>query len=86
MEDDESGVNSVSPPIYSTSAENPNSAGEITPPLEPEITRPSGTKASGGRTAEEMENFEVDPVPFVPEGMNVEDRARPARGRIIITT
>jgi hypothetical protein len=31
-----------------------------------------------------MANFEVDPAPFVPEGMNVEDWARPARGRIII--
>jgi hypothetical protein len=33
-----------------------------------------------------MANFEVDPTPFVPEGMNVEDWARPARGRIIIAT
>jgi hypothetical protein len=31
-----------------------------------------------------MANFEVDPAPFVSEGMNVEDWARPARGRIII--
>jgi hypothetical protein len=85
VEGDESGVNSVSPPIYSTSAENPNSDGELAPPLELEITRPSGTKAFGGRTAEEMANFEVDPTPFIPEGMNIEDWARPTRGRIIIT-
>jgi hypothetical protein len=32
-----------------------------------------------------MANFEVDPTPFIPEGMNVEDWARPTRGRIIIT-
>jgi hypothetical protein len=32
-----------------------------------------------------MANFEVDPAPFIPEGMNVEDWARPARGRIVIT-
>jgi hypothetical protein len=31
-----------------------------------------------------MANFEVDPAPFLPEGMNVEDWARPTRGRIII--
>jgi hypothetical protein len=31
-----------------------------------------------------MANFVVDPVPFVPTGLEVEDWARPARGRIII--
>jgi hypothetical protein len=86
VEDDESGVNSVSPPIYSASVENPNINGELTPPLDPEAPRPSSTEALGGKTTEEMANFEVDPTPFVPEGMNVEDWARPARGRIIITT
>jgi hypothetical protein len=85
VEDDESGVNSVSPPIYSASVENPNSNEELTPPLEPKTSRPSSTKASGGKTTEEMANFEVDPTPFVPEGMNVEDWARPACGRIVIT-
>jgi hypothetical protein len=76
VEDDESGVNSVSPPIYSASVENPNNNGELAPPLEPETSRPSSTKASGGKTTEEMANFEVDHAPFVPEGMNVEDWAR----------
>jgi hypothetical protein len=33
-----------------------------------------------------MANIEVDPAPFVPKGMNVEDWARPTRGRIVITT
>jgi hypothetical protein len=65
--------------------ENPNSNGELAPPLEPEAPRPSSTEALGGKTTKEMANFEVDPAPFVPEGMNVEDWARPARGRIVIT-
>jgi hypothetical protein len=86
VEDDESGVNSVSPPIYSASVENPNGSGELAPPLEPEAPRPSSTEASGDQITEGMENFKVYPTtPFVPKGMNVEDWARPARGRIIIT-
>jgi hypothetical protein len=85
VEDDESGVNSVSPPIYSAFVENPNSNGELAPPLEPEAPRPSSIEAPGDKTTEGMANFEVDPTPFVLEGMNVEDWARPARGRIIIT-
>jgi hypothetical protein len=31
-----------------------------------------------------MANFAVDPAPFVPEGLEVEDWARHARGRIVI--
>jgi hypothetical protein len=31
-----------------------------------------------------MANFVVDPAPFVPEGLELEDWARPARGRIVI--
>jgi hypothetical protein len=82
--DDEAGDNSVSPPIYSASTENPNSNGELASPLAPELPRSSSTEAPSGKVTEEMANFEVDPAPFVPEGMNVEDWARPARGRIII--
>jgi hypothetical protein len=82
--DDESGGNSVSPPIYSASAKNPNSNGELASPLAPESPRSSSTEAPSGEVTEEMVNFEVDPAPFVPEGMNVEDWARPARGRIIV--
>jgi hypothetical protein len=83
-EDDESGSNSVSPPIYSASAENPNGNGELASPLALESPRSSSTEAPSGEVTEEMVNFEVDPAPFIPEGMNVEDWARPARGRIII--
>jgi hypothetical protein len=83
-EDDESGGNSVLLPIYSASVENPNSNGELAPPLEPDTPRSSSTEAPSGEGTEGMANFEVDPAPFVPEGMNVEDWARPARGRIII--
>jgi hypothetical protein len=31
-----------------------------------------------------MANFLVNPDPFVPDGLGIEDWARPARGRIII--
>jgi hypothetical protein len=31
-----------------------------------------------------MENFAVDPAPFVPEGLEIEDWACPARGQIVI--
>jgi hypothetical protein len=31
-----------------------------------------------------MANFAVDPTQFVPEGLEIEDWARPARGRIVI--
>jgi hypothetical protein len=84
LEDDESGGNSVSPPIYSASVENPNSNGELASPLEPETPRSSSTEAPSGEVTDGMANFEVDPAPFVPEEMNVEDWARPTRGRIII--
>jgi hypothetical protein len=32
-----------------------------------------------------MANFPVNPDPFVPDGLGIEDWARPARGRIIIS-
>ena len=32
-----------------------------------------------------MANFAVNPAPFVPDGLEVEDWARPARGRIIVS-
>jgi hypothetical protein len=31
-----------------------------------------------------MANFVVDPAPFVPEGLEIEDWAHPARSRIVI--
>jgi hypothetical protein len=31
-----------------------------------------------------MANFVVDPTPFLPEGLEIEDWVRPARGRIVI--
>jgi hypothetical protein len=34
---------------------------------------------------EEMANFAVNPDPFVPDGLEIEDWASPARGRIIIS-
>jgi hypothetical protein len=37
-----------------------------------------------GHEQERMANFEVNPVSFVPEGMNVKDWARPTHGIIII--
>jgi hypothetical protein len=32
-----------------------------------------------------MAKFPVNPDPFVPDGLGIEDWARPARGRIIIS-
>jgi hypothetical protein len=32
-----------------------------------------------------MANFAVNPDPYVPDGLKIEDWARPARGRIIIS-
>jgi hypothetical protein len=46
------------------------------------LNQDSSPPAKCGSGEDEMANFEVDPFPFVPEGMNMEEWARPARGRI----
>jgi hypothetical protein len=49
--DEESGGNSVSPPMHSTSIENPNCFGVLASPLAPESPRSSSTEAPSGEVA-----------------------------------
>lgn len=71
---------SVSSPIRHSATENPLS------PSEPELHSPALSSPATGQDDGGMANFDDDPTPFVPEGINVEDWAWPARGRIIIAT
>lgn len=72
-------AHNISSPIRSFVIENPTPASESlsfrfdssVPPSSPED--------------DHMTNFAVDPTPFVPDGLEVEDWARPARERIIIS-
>jgi hypothetical protein len=81
IEYQETGSYSVSPP-NSRTLENPNLS-LASPALEsvPHYCNPPSQEAP---PEAEMANFAVDPAPFVPEGLEVEDWARPARGRIVI--
>ena len=54
-----------------TSTVNP-----VTPPSPP---------AEAQHPAAAMANFEVNPTPYVPMGMDIEQWARPARGRMVIS-
>jgi hypothetical protein len=81
IEYQEAGSYSVSPP-NSRTPENLNLSPE-SPALEsaPHNCNPPSQEAP---PEAEMANFVVDPAPFVPEGLEIEDWARPARDRIVI--
>lgn len=88
LESEEPGANSESPP-------NPLT---VLNPID-NSALPSGLCASEPATLhtesllplendqeeEDMANFAVNPEPFVPDGLEVEDWARPAHGRIIVS-
>jgi hypothetical protein len=71
--------NSVSPPIHRSATANPLSSSK------PELRSPAPSSPAAGQGDGDVANFDVDPVPFVPEGMNVMVWAQPARGRIIFS-
>jgi hypothetical protein len=77
----ESGSYSVSPP-NSPTPENPNLC-PASPALEtaPLFCNPPSQEAP---PEAEMAYFAVDLAPFVPEGLEIEDWARPARGRVVV--
>jgi hypothetical protein len=81
IEYQETGSYRVSPP-NSRTPENSNLC-PVSPALEsvPLYCNPPSQEAL---PEAEMANFAVDPAPFVLEGLEIEDWARPARGRIVI--
>lgn len=89
VENEEPVANSISPPIPSEGEEeNPTPCATSHPsskasaPLHPVFSvHPS---SEDDQVKEDMANFAVDPAPFVPHGLEVEDWVRPARGRIIV--
>ena len=46
---------------------------------------PPSPPAEAQHPAAAMANFEVNPTPYVPMGMDIEQWARPARGRMVIS-
>lgn len=84
VEAEEARGNSISPPIPTavlTEEENPTLDTE--PVLSEETPPPCSQKED--QLKEAMANFAVNLAPFVPYGLEVEDWARPARGRIVIS-
>jgi hypothetical protein len=80
---EEAQLNSISSPNRSSPVENPSEVA-----LAPSITHPYSTHIASSSSEEEeaeMANFAVDPEPYIPEGLELEDWARPARGRIIVS-
>lgn len=75
----------------------PNKEGELenptqhlgSPPSQPASPSPvhlvSSSTPEDDQAEETMANFAVDPAPFIPLGLELEDWARPARGRIVIS-
>lgn len=91
-EGEETLANSISPPIHSAELENPNKGvgSHATTYAAPAVhlhRAPSATPGPSGEDGEasDMANFAVNPVPFVLVGLEIEDWARPARGRIIVS-
>lgn len=77
-------ANSNSPPNQRTVLfEEENPSPTISPPQSPAIS-PSPVGSLSDSNAEDMAHFAVNPTPYVPNGFEVEDWARPARGRIIV--
>nr|CAB3503336.1 unnamed protein product [Digitaria exilis] len=83
-EGEESTVHSISSPNCSFATENPSSGDVSTIPL-PDNPCSNPTSPEFDLPEADMANFVVDPTPFIPEGLEVEEWARPARGRIVIS-
>jgi len=77
-------LNSVSPPITSTAVDEVESPTPAPPPL-PSVALSTQPLHAVDHRSEDMDNFIVDPAPYVPHGMELEDWTQPARGRIIIS-
>jgi hypothetical protein len=77
----ESDAYSVPPPNQAPATDNPT----------PHSKHPASEathhccQSSSSPLEDAMANFPVNPDPFVPDGLGIEDWARPARGRIIIS-
>jgi hypothetical protein len=54
------------------------------PPLHSNLSA-SRNSPEADELEQDMANFPVNPTPFVPDGLEIEDWARPARGKIIIS-
>lgn len=82
--DEESGGDNISPPIHAKTTENPKTH---TVPSTSQSSCPAtifSPLPDNSLSDEAMANFAVNPEPFLPMGMEVEDWARPARGRIVV--
>jgi hypothetical protein len=86
VEDEETGVNNVTPPIYSTPIENPNTSPThyTSKTIAPQAHHSTFLSLEDDQTECLMANFVVDPAPYTPDSFKVEDLARPTQGRIII--
>lgn len=84
--EEEQAVHSHSSPNSHPATEDPTGGEDSTAPVTgtPCQTTPTSPSVYDHREAD-MANFAVDPTPFIPEGLEVEEWARPARGRIVIT-
>lgn len=95
VENEESWPNSVSSPIHTTELQNPTegatsihgsrSREPVHLHLDTHASPSPPSLIEGDDPEPDMANFVVNPAPYVPEGLEVEDWARPARGRIIIS-
>jgi hypothetical protein len=75
----EPGAHSISPLFPLAGAENPNSSTPHSVSRAPELAslhiNPSvhSNSSEDNHTEEDMANFAVDPMPFIPDGLEVED-------------
>jgi hypothetical protein len=75
-------MNSIPSPNQCGATENHN----CSPETAQHHRAPRSCPVNQDQAHEGMANFQVNPEPFMPKGMNVEDWARPTRRRIIVTS
>lgn len=87
VETEEAHCNSILSPNVTEVRENPSGDLPASPvPLHTTLASSCSPGSSEDSDSNgDMANFAVNPEPFVPYGLEVEDWARPARGRIIIS-
>lgn len=86
LEGEEPAAPIISLPNYSSATANLANSDASTAPATDNLNQSNSSSPPASDHPEDvMANFSVDPTPYIPKGLEVEDWARPARGRMVIS-